>query len=87
MGGKLINRVDVYAHEVFEFLGKRNELLFFLVMKKMQPVVDAGASPTHQASQCGVKDSWTSTSIDFESFLKLLHKRKCDNLMKHTCKL
>jgi hypothetical protein len=39
MGGKLINLVDVSAHEVSDFLGQRNELFFFLVMEKMQPVV------------------------------------------------
>jgi hypothetical protein len=39
MGGKLVNIVDVSSHEVSDFLGQRNELFFFLVMEKMQPVV------------------------------------------------
>ena len=39
MGDKLINLVDVSAHKVSDFPGQRNELFFFLVMEKMQPVV------------------------------------------------
>jgi hypothetical protein len=39
MGGKLINLVDVSIHKVSDFPGKRNDLFFFLVMEKMQPVV------------------------------------------------
>jgi hypothetical protein len=39
MGKKLVNLVDVSTHKVSDFPGKRNELFFFLVMEKMQPVV------------------------------------------------
>jgi hypothetical protein len=39
MGGKLVNLVDVSAHKVSDFPGQRNELFFFLVMEKIQPVV------------------------------------------------
>jgi hypothetical protein len=39
MVGKLVNLVDVSAHKVSDFPGQRNELFFFLVMEKMQPVV------------------------------------------------
>jgi hypothetical protein len=37
---------------------------------------DAGASPTHQASQCRAKDSWTHASTNFEITLKLLRDLK-----------
>jgi hypothetical protein len=33
------NLVDISAHEVCDFPGQRNELFFFLVMEKMQPMV------------------------------------------------
>jgi hypothetical protein len=39
MGGKLVNLIDVSIHKFSDFPGKRNELFFFLVMEKMQPVV------------------------------------------------
>jgi hypothetical protein len=34
MGRKLVNLVDVSAHEVSDFPGQRNELFFFLSWKK-----------------------------------------------------
>ena len=39
MGDKLVNLVDVSTHEVSDFPGQRNELFFFLIMEKMQPMV------------------------------------------------
>jgi hypothetical protein len=37
---------------------------------------DAGASPTHQASQHGAEDSWTSQHTNFENTLELLRNLK-----------
>jgi hypothetical protein len=39
MGNKIVNLIDVFAHEVFDFPGQRNELFFFLIMEKVKPVV------------------------------------------------
>jgi hypothetical protein len=36
---EFVNLVDVFAHEVPDFPGQRNELFFSLVMEKMQPMV------------------------------------------------
>jgi hypothetical protein len=36
---------------------------------------DAGASPTHQESQHGAEDSWTS-STNFEEYFEMLHDLK-----------
>ena len=61
MGSNLVNLVDVSAHEVSDFPGQRNELFFFLVMEKMQPVVVLPCYLCNKHLVCDV--AWKETRI------------------------
>jgi hypothetical protein len=39
MACEFVNLVEIFAHEIPDFPGKRKELFFSLVMEKMHPVV------------------------------------------------